>query len=748
MKNGYLLFLLLLCASITAGAQSANQTKLSSMIANLAYTPQEAKARSSTQNDGNVPQAVTVLVKLANESDAALLTDAGCVVLDNVDNIYFTLMPCDAIVALSLDERVLRIEANPLMRILTDSLAGSSNILPVYKGADLPQAYTGKGVIMGVVDEGFDYTNPMFRDSEGHTRIRQAWDIFTGKAAGYKNIGSLYTTESEILAAHGSSDSTGYHGTNTASIAAGSPVKDGKYCGVAYESDLVLSSAYLLGATQELTERLTKDLNNALATGDEDIKKYLNGKLVLTDVITVLSIKQTFEYATEQNKPCVVNCSFGRGETLNNDYELTHELINKMTGPGRIVVAASGNYSDTDPYRLKKADETLSTTLWFKKDYNPSFSMRSDKSFNMTMTPDIDGFGTLTISSEEIPVSPQGIYKYIHAPNDESINFGVKEATKYLMSDGTYGYSITLQLPEHKKEVIYNTASIAFTVEGEGDVQIMGTTNALGFTRFSTYPSNSPYTIYLPSGFDEVISVGAMNYRDSLVNLNGVKMKSVYNNNEVGRIVSWSGTGPTLSGKVKPDIAAAGFSVVEADNSLMPKEKFYSDEGFNKNVIDSLLYNGKYYFLRVNSGTSMSSAVVSGIIALWLQADPTLTPKKIKEVMSRTATHPDESLTYPNNMYGYGAIDAYKGLCDIIGLAQSIENFPDHQPEGVSMSLRGRTLIMNGLSEATLRIYSISGTLMMTATTNDGTVSLDSLNPGVYAVVVEGKGSWIVRVDN
>ena len=36
------------------------------------------------------------------------------------------------------------------------------------------------------------------------------------------------------------------------------------------------------------------------------------------------------------------------------------------------------------------------------------------------------------------------------------------------------------------------------------------------------------------------------------------------------------------------------------------------------------------------SGTSMSTPVVTGIIALWLQADPTLTPAKIKEVLAAT----------------------------------------------------------------------------------------------------------------
>ena len=38
------------------------------------------------------------------------------------------------------------------------------------------------------------------------------------------------------------------------------------------------------------------------------------------------------------------------------------------------------------------------------------------------------------------------------------------------------------------------------------------------------------------------------------------------------------------------------------------------------------------------------------------------------EVISRTSSHYDPSLTYPNNLYGHGQIDAYRGLLDILGI--------------------------------------------------------------------------------
>jgi subtilisin family serine protease len=47
----------------------------------------------------------------------------------------------------------------------------------VHKGEGLPQPYTGKNVIIGIVDWGFDYTHPTFYDTTlSHSRIIAAWD--------------------------------------------------------------------------------------------------------------------------------------------------------------------------------------------------------------------------------------------------------------------------------------------------------------------------------------------------------------------------------------------------------------------------------------------------------------------------------------------------------------------------------------------------------------------------------------------
>ena len=53
---------------------------------------------------------------------------------------------------------------------------------------------------------------------------------------------------------------------------------------------------------------------------------------------------------------------------------------------------------------------------------------------------------------------------------------------------------------------------------------------------------------------------------------------------------------------------------------------------------------------------------MTGGIALWLQENPTLTPDQVREIIMNTSTHTVSGITYPNNEYGYGLIDAEAGV--------------------------------------------------------------------------------------
>lgn len=102
------------------------------------------------------------------------LTRQGVRVLDHIGNIYFAIVPLSRMAALSNDEGVRRIELNESPKLQMDQTAGTTGVTNIYQGLNLPQAYTGKGVLVGICDSGFDYTHPMFQNADGTTRIRWA----------------------------------------------------------------------------------------------------------------------------------------------------------------------------------------------------------------------------------------------------------------------------------------------------------------------------------------------------------------------------------------------------------------------------------------------------------------------------------------------------------------------------------------------------------------------------------------------
>ena len=161
----------------------------------------------------------------------------GCKSLASIGNIHIVNIPLNRLAQLSLSKQVNRIEAGHSNSILTDSTAKVLNAWPAYQGLSLPQAYTGKGVVVGVQDIGFDLTHPNFCDSTGQTlRIKALWDqLSTDTIGSTLPVGRDYTTPNDLLnLRHTRDGKQETHGTHTLGIAAGSGFKS-PYRGMAWE---------------------------------------------------------------------------------------------------------------------------------------------------------------------------------------------------------------------------------------------------------------------------------------------------------------------------------------------------------------------------------------------------------------------------------------------------------------------------------------------------------------------------------
>lgn len=113
-----------------------------------------------------------------------------------------------------------------------------------------PLSLTGRNCVIVFIDTGIDYTNPLFRNPDGSSRILAIWDqtIQTGTPPEGFLYGSEYSREEinraleadEPYAVVPSRDENG-HGSNLAAVAAGSRLGSGlEYIGAAPEADIVV----------------------------------------------------------------------------------------------------------------------------------------------------------------------------------------------------------------------------------------------------------------------------------------------------------------------------------------------------------------------------------------------------------------------------------------------------------------------------------------------------------------------------
>ena len=139
-------------------------------------------------------------------------------------------------------------------------------------------------------------------------------------------------------------------------------------------------------------------------------------------------------------------------------------------------------------------------------------------------------------------------------------------------------------------------------------------------------------TLYPPANDPFVITVGATDDRGTLTKGDD-------------EVTTFSAYGTTEDGFAKPDLVAPGRNIV----GLLPENgKLNMGKAHPKNQIDSTYFK--------MSGTSISTPVVSGAIALLLQDEPELNPDQIKARLMATAD---------KNWAGYNPTTAGAGYLDI-----------------------------------------------------------------------------------
>ena len=656
--------LLALLLPFFAEAQRPRYDKMSPMVRLQSYSPLPApplgeclKARASQQKENSTPpkgeRGGGCLLALVQSESEDVLLQHGCRIYAQWGNIYAAAVPNQELAALSLRKEVLRIENGRVCDALTDTSAiiTRSDVLR-YPTPSRP-SYTGKGVVVGVMDIGFDLTNPTFYSRDLSTyRIRSFWDMldFEEQGAGGKEqdsmvnglelpVGKAYTTTEDILGKACSSDSRlQFHGTHTASTAAGSGY-DSPYIGTAPDADICLVSNAVSSDKELAPDSLWKLYGSA---------------------IDLLGFEYIFRYADQVGKPCVISFSEGSHEDLWGEAKLYSTVLDSLVRPGRIICTAAGNQSYRGTYMQKPLGKERSAALIQPTGNTTYMMLRSKGDFSIQL--DFMASPTETHFTYEVPINDVLATKdslLIDTITAGNLTFELTFGCYLSCYDESQLVTDVVITKIGKGQLIFINMGLGISGK-ESEVEVF---QEVGYLKNDTnYPeyADAEYThnIFYPASDANVICVGATAYKTGYFNFDGIWKDDEWGID--GEVARYSSRGPTLSGSIKPDVLAPGTNIAAAFNS------FYTEMNpdYNTSPYDVSRYSfrGRDYAWGMQSGTSMACPMVAGIIAQWMQAVPTLTKEQVMEVFEATCHRHDPSLVYPNNDYGYGEIDAEAGL--------------------------------------------------------------------------------------
>ena len=590
--------------------------------------------------------------------------------MSHAGGIHIALVPLDSLAKLSEDSRITRIEANKRrMKALNDLTLQRTGTDKLQQGfGPLQQAFDGEGILIGVQDVSFDIGHPTFRSKkDGRLRVVRMWDMLDNKPKQAYNeyaefpIGTLYSTPESVEAKDHSADAyMHYHGTHVAGTAAGNGC-DTPYTGMAPEADIYLAST-IINSNDTLLSQQLKD--------------------AVTDVIYMQAFQNMFHYADSVGMPCVVNFSIGGSYDIAYDDPLTERYAAAITGPGKIIVASAGNEADKRYYLPKPIGRDTVGGLFMPENEAKELALHVSATSHLVLKiTDVKNTSRYNYHAWGLGFRGGGIYRNGEKVNllpwndwyEETMGNELSKAKVKIFSGadafnpGRVGYDIYLTPPnEDFKKHSYVIELIGTDSEAYAYVQ-EGILTEYRSTKFNLDGAEVGASINSPATLPSVIAVGSTSWRTSFVNYKE-QIKTVTAGKD-GLLSTYSSIGPSPTGLIKPDLCAPGQALISSLNSHFIQSYNPAADSYIVDLNGTHSdYTGRDYGWMALSGTSMACPVATGIIALWLQADPSLTKDRIMDIIAKTARHPDPALSYPNDHYGYGEIDAYHGMLEVLGL--------------------------------------------------------------------------------
>jgi subtilisin family serine protease len=582
---------------------------------------------------------IDLFVKTADPANTRnLIGLLGGIVHTSVGQILTAEMPSEAIAMLAQAEEVLFVEAAKPIALTNDVALPEINAVEVQQGTNLPQALTGKGVVIGIIDTGIDYTHDDFLDAQGASRILAIWDQTKNAGPRPQEIENSYGTEclsSSIAAGSCPLTDLDGHGTHVAGIAAG---RDAFYGGVAPDANLIV---------------IRYDSRLDLASGYADT-------IFSTRICDAAAY--VFAKAQAMGLPAVINLSLGTHLGAHDGSSLFEECLEGLIAgtAGRAIVAAAGNEYSSDAaftgihaggvVNGAIASNFVIRTLTSERIYYIDFWADAGSNLDVGLAyrkgaPDgnepAGWSGTVTSGDTKSGTFLDGLIDY-------SIN--TSETASPLNGKQHVGIRIILDQRINDPSIF----SFDLIVEGQGafDAWLFPDkpSRSLQFTSLSGNQGGPwPYlagdrkkNIAIPATAPNILSVAGYVTRTRWT---AGSLAWTFTDQELGGLLDFSSAGPSANPSFtgqKPEIAAPGGMIASAlSRNVTPGNQLIMDDGA--------------HFLE--AGTSMAAPFVTGTAALLFELSPDFTAADIERFLTQSAYVDEYVGNAPNARWGFGKLN-------------------------------------------------------------------------------------------
>lgn len=711
-----ILLSLVMVFAMTALAQ--NKIELSSMGKYHEFKSEVKTARAKAAPVGQTEKKVGVVVEM-NEGYTVgqLEAKVSRIGFDRgtMGKVYVTL---EQLEALNKMPEVKHIAFEPTLKMRLDTAAPELKTDIIHQGQQgLPNAFTGKDVIVVIYDGGFDPNHPMFLDANGVSRVKC---IITEGEDNYVVI-----NEEEDIKKFTTDNMQTSHGTHVAGIAAGQYVDE---------------SIALEGAAPEAHIVLIPYMQVPLA----DMGNFV-GLL-----------------RRETGLPVVVNMSLGENSGLHSDKSVTAKLIDKIAADDNVIfcIAAGneGSYKIVQRKTFASATDVMkslvSASLDGKTLFDGDVFFEGKGATPFKVTPVI--YNTLT----------NEVLETLKGTTGSTVDESVEDYTSYTVGEAlvaittnidarlnteTGNYEVSMNYEYISDEELDNTLLIGYivTVDEGNATTVSAYVNdnlALASKGDDTWKQDYTFdgTINTWACGNNTISVGSYISRLITEPTAGFDYNFQPGEAELGDIAFFSSWGTLYDGRSLPHIIAPGMSIISSINS-------YNEAMCNSNnSVYNVTKNGRSYYFAGYSGTSMATPSMTGTIALWLEADPTLTVDKARTIAVETAVKDEKVLNakYPEQ-YGAGKVDALAGLKRVLADAPtSVKEMNARTGKNIIIDLSDdRTVNVFAADENQLQAILLTpdGRTIGEYSASSNTLDFKIPTAGVYIIKVKGQKSSGVK---